>query len=206
LYEEVVISLEHSNEIDQDLMRRFRSGDEEAFQSLFNCYAPPVINFAYRFLHSQAEAEDLAQEVFLRVYKGRERYDDNRPFKPWLFAIASRLISNHLRNTKRHHQVSLDYTPAEDEAPLASIIPEKSLRPDQQIDQQEKVRAVQAALDGLPENQRTAVLLARFEEMSYEDIAEVMGVSITAVKSLLFRAKQTLKDTLSAFVSEGKRL
>ena len=187
-------------------MRRFRSGDEEAFQFLFNHYAPPVINFAYRFLHSQAEAEDLAQEVFLRVYKGRERYDERRPFKPWLFAIASRLISNRLRDAKRHPQTPLETSLQDDEASLTLPIPEKNLRPDQEMDQKEKVKAVQDALKALPENQRAAVLLARYEEMSYEGIAQVMGTSVIAVKSLLFRAKQTLKQALSSYITPERPL
>lgn len=191
-------------EPDQELMRRFRNGEQEAFQVLFNRYASPVINFAYRFLHSQAEAEDLAQEVFLRVYRGRERYDERKPFKPWLYAITSRLISNRLRDIRRHPQIPLEVRQEEDGTTQMLPIPETDLRPDQQVDRQEKTKMIRRALDALPENQRTAVLLARFEEMSYEEIAQVMDVSVMAVKSLLFRAKQALKEALFPYISEDQ--
>jgi RNA polymerase sigma-70 factor (ECF subfamily) len=185
-------------------MSRFQGGDEEAFQDLFNRYAPRVINFACRFLHSQAEAEDIAQEVFLRVYKGRERFDGAKPFRPWLFAITSRLISNRLRDNKRHPHIPLEPVTNEDETAAILPIPETALRPDQVMDQQEKIQAVQAALRALPENQRTVVLLARFEEMSYDEIAQATDLSVASVKSLLFRAKQTLKQVLIPYLRHKK--
>jgi RNA polymerase sigma-70 factor (ECF subfamily) len=204
VYEENFISPDQFIEDDQDLMRRFQGGEEEAFQDLFNRYAPRVINFAYRFLHSQAEAEDIAQEVFLRVYKGRERFDRAKPFKPWLFAITSRLISNRLRDAKRHPNITLEPVTKEDETPSMLPIPETALRPDQEMDRQEKVQAVQAALLTLPESQRVVVLLARFEEMSYDEIAQATDMSVASVKSLLFRAKQALKQALIPFLPREK--
>lgn len=200
--EEFIISTEDSNEINQDLMQRFGRGDEEAFQILFNAYAGRVINFAFRFLRSQAEAEDLAQDVFLRVYKSRERYDARLPFKPWLFAIASRLISNRLRDAKRHPHMTMESNSQDDEPHKDRAFTDPALTPEESAIRKADAVAVQLALDKLPENQRMAVLLARFEEMSYEDIAQSMDTSVASVKSLLFRARLALKTTLTAYVDQ----
>lgn len=191
---------------DEEFMRRFQSGDEQAFRLLFDRYASHLINFAYRMLTSRDEAEDLTQEVLLRVYRAKDHYDPSRPLRPWIFAIASRLISNRLRDRKLHSQVSLDFKPDEDhDAILASDLPDRASPPsDEILERQRLVQQVQKALAELPENQRTAVLLARFEEMPYEEIAVAMGNSVSSVKSLLFRARQTLKTILTAYVQEAR--
>lgn len=162
---------------------------------LFDRYASRLINFAYRFLHSQSEAEDLAQEVFLRVYRGKDRYDDRRPFKPWLFSIAGRLLSNRLRDIKRHRESALDATNDEGQS-LVDILKDKGPSQEEAIVKADQIRRVQSALDSLPEGQRVAILLARFEEMSLEDIGETMNLSLSAVKSVLFRARERLKVLL----------
>lgn len=188
-------------ETDESLMRRFQSGEEEVFQTLFNRHASHLINFAYRFLRSQSESEDIAQEVLLRIYRGKDRYNPKRPFRPWFFSIAARLISNRLRDRKRHPQTPLDPIASEEtQPPPIQALPDRSVSsPEEALDQQEKVQAVQKALDALPEDQCKAVLLARFEDMSYEEIAQTMEISVSAVKSLLFRAKQSLKRSLAAY-------
>jgi RNA polymerase sigma-70 factor, ECF subfamily len=179
-------------------MGRFQGGDEEGFQTLFDRYAAHLINFAHRSLNSREESEDVAQEVLLRVYRSKDRFDASRPFRPWVFSMAVRLIYNRLRDRKRHPGFSLDQKPDEDRP--GPELPDQSPLPSESLEKQHLAREVRKALDGLPENQRTAVLLARFEEMSYTQIAEAMGVSVTAVKSLLFRAKQTLKSSLASHV------
>jgi RNA polymerase sigma-70 factor, ECF subfamily len=191
---------------DEELMRRFQSGEDEAFRVLFDRYASHLINFAYRLLSSRDESEDIAQEVLLRVYKGKDRYDPSRPFRPWIFSIASRLISNRLRDRKRHPQVSLNFKPDEDHHDIPTIdLADKSSHPTEEIlEKQQLAQHVQKALADLPENQRTAVLLARFEEMPYEEIAATMGSSVSSVKSLLFRARQTLKAVLTPCVREER--
>lgn len=186
-------------ESDESLMRRFQAGDEESFRVLFDRYASRVVNFIHRFLHDREASEDVAQEIFLRVYRAKERYDSSRPFRSWIFSIAARLASNWLRDKKRHPQHSLDGRPDDDgdsraltqtlrdtSSPLEAAMEERS----------RKAQAVQECLAALPESQRTAVLLSRFEEMSYEEIAQAMDLSVASVKSLLFRARQTLKITL----------
>lgn len=188
---------------DEALMRRYLAGDEGAFTVLLDRYAPHIINFAHRFLHSREESEDIAQEVLLRIYRGKERYDPSRPFRPWIFSIASRLVSNRLRDRKRHSQVSLDLTRQDcpDEIPAMDIPDKSSPLPEEILQKQRLAEDVQKALEILPENQRTAVLLARFEEMSYEEIAQTMGSTVSAVKSSLFRARQALKTSLAPYVT-----
>jgi RNA polymerase sigma-70 factor (ECF subfamily) len=193
-----VKSLTGQEETDESLMRRFQAGDGEAFDVLFDRYSARLINFAHRFLRSKEESEDAAQEVLLRVHGAKDRYDPSRPFRPWLFSIAARLASNRLRHRKRHPFLSIFFRDEVDvDSPLSVDPPDRPLdRPEQTAETTRLAEAVRSSLDKLPESQRTAVVLARFEEMSYEDIAQVMHLSVPSVKSLLFRARQTLKNEL----------
>lgn len=176
-------------------MRRFLAGDEGAFKALFDRYTPVLINFAYRFLGSRAEAEDLAQDVFIRIYRQKERYDPSRRFRPWMFSIGVRLALNRRRDRKRHAE-----TPLEDS--LAALVPDtRSPLPEETFRKHELNQVVRKALAALPENQRAAVLLGRYERMTYEEIAKAMGCSVAAVKSLLFRAKQILKRELASYAA-----
>jgi RNA polymerase sigma-70 factor (ECF subfamily) len=188
---------------DELLMERFQSGDAQAFQSVFDRYSSHIINFTYRFLKSREESEDIAQEVFVRVYNQKDRYDASRPFRPWLFSIAMRLTLNRLRDRKRHATFSVDEEKDGDDPKVFSELPDKALvNPPQILERQMTVQKVQEALHALPENQRIAVVLARFEGMSHEEISQVMDISVVAVKSLLFRARQTLKTKLSSYVEK----
>ena len=189
---------------DESLMRDVASGSQDAFEMIFDRYSVRIINFAYRFLASREEAEDIAQEVFLRIYKAREKYNPARPFKPWLFSITSRLISNQRRMKKRHPQESLDWTFENLEGNLQETIlsENKTHLPDEVIQKQQLISTVQEALRKLPEDQRKAVIFARYEEMSYEEIADTIGVSVSAVKSLLFRARASLKVSLGSQIEK----
>ncbi|MBI4369076.1 MAG: sigma-70 family RNA polymerase sigma factor [Elusimicrobia bacterium] len=180
-------------------MRRFQTGDEEAFRVLFDRYANHLVNFIYRFLRSQEESEDVAQEALLRIYRSKDHYDPVRSFRPWLFSIVSRLCSNYLRDRRRHPQISLDQSVShgsDDPRPL-QIADSALPLPQDALEKHDIAMAAMRALNDLPENQRTAVILRRFEALSYEEIAQAMGISMAAVKSLLFRARQTLKETLA---------
>lgn len=193
---------------DEQLMREFQSGQAEAFQDLFGRYSKFIINFSYRFLNSKEAAEDVAQEVLLRIYKGRDRFNPSRPFRPWIFSIAARLCSNKLRDLKRKPTASLDFKRDEDQdhASLIDVVPEKSsLSPDASLEKKEAILAVTKALATLPETQRTAVLLAKYEEMSYDEIATVLNTSTPSVKSLLFRAREALKILLEPYVQEKSK-
>ncbi len=179
---------------DEELMRRFQAGDEAAFRTLFDRYAARLVGFASRLLRDRDEAEDLAQEVLLRVYRGSAPYDPRRPFKAWVFTTAARLGYNRLRDRRRRPGVSIDTGGAEggrielaDPAGSAEIPVEK----------RERAAAVDKALASLPDDQRTAVLLARFEELSYEEISKALGTTLPAVKSLLYRARIALASRLA---------
>ncbi|MBI4669916.1 MAG: sigma-70 family RNA polymerase sigma factor [Elusimicrobia bacterium] len=187
-------------ESDESLMRRFQAGDEDAFAALFDRYAAHLVNFAWRFLGNQNESEDLAQEALLRVYKSKSRYDPSRPFKPWIFSIAARIVSNSLRSKRRHPLLSLDQPPQANSGDTILNSAELSIVSSEfaeAFERNEAVEAVKKAIADLPQDQRIAVSLARFEDMSYEEIAEAMDTTLPAVKSLLFRARQNLKKFLS---------
>lgn len=192
-----------TTETEEILMARFQAGEENAFVTLFDMYSKRLINFAYRFLFSQEESEDVAQQVLLAVYQKKERYDPGRPFRPWLFTIASRIVSNRLRDKKRHPRVSLDYQTEDEEG--SGMVERSELIEKREVadscEKNELVNVVCRALEKLPENQRLVVTLARYEEMSHQDIARVMKISLPAVESLLFRARQSLKTFLSPYIN-----
>ena len=188
-------------------MARFQAGEEDAFVTLFDLYAKRLINFSHRFLFSQEESEDVAQQVLLAVYEKKERYEPSRPFRPWLFAIAAHAVSNRLRDRKRHPRVSLDYNNENADGNGSANLPEliDHDRTENSCEKKEVVELVRRALERLPENQRLAVTLAKFEEMPYQDIAGVMKVSLSAVESLLFRARQSLKASLSPYINTPQK-
>lgn len=191
-----------NNTTDEELMRRFQEGDETAFHRIFDAYALHLVNFAYRFCRSREPAEDIAQETLIRVYKNRHRYESTRPFRPWLFSIAVRLISNKLREWKRHPHRSLDADPEEGgDSPeiriAASTISAEN--PEPALESVLLVRLVNEKLDQLPDNQRIAITLLRFHALSYEEIAKTMELTVPAVKSLLFRARTKLLSDLSEY-------
>jgi RNA polymerase sigma-70 factor (ECF subfamily) len=191
-------SLKDGCDSDESLMILFQQGDGDAFHPLFERYCARIINFAYRFLNSREEAEDITQDVFLRIYGKKLSYDSKSLFRPWLYSIVSHLISNKLRDKKRHPHQSLDWTTSSEDGDgfSADSLEISSLKESDSPEKVEIIRSVQSAIQGLPENQRTAVILARFESMPYEEIASAMGISLSSVTSLLFRARQTLKKAL----------
>ncbi len=184
-------------ESDESLMSRYQQGDEGAFRCIFERYTIPLIHFAYRFIGSQTEAEDVAQEVFMRVYRHKDRYDARRPFRSWIFSITARLSANKVRDRKTHRESSLDVDGDEvKSSPATGLTEESHTQPERLYQSQVQTVEILRALQELPESQKTALLLCRFEEMSYDDISRVMGASVQAVKSLIFRGTQTLLKRL----------
>jgi RNA polymerase sigma-70 factor, ECF subfamily len=191
-------------EPDAALMLRVKQGDHAAFAELVNKYKQPVMNLAYRMLRDATEAEDLAQNVFIQVYKSANRYHVSSKFSTWLFTIARNLCLNEIRRRSRHPADSLDAPRTEHEDQPAQQFEDKSATPPpQQLLHGELEEKVEAALAGLPESQRTALLLCRQEELSYEEIAKVLGCSLSATKSLIHRGREAVKERLKTYLRSG---
>jgi RNA polymerase sigma-70 factor (ECF subfamily) len=196
-----------SSNLDPDaaLMLRVKQGDTAAFTELVEKYKQPVMNLAYRTVRDMTEAEDLAQNVFVQVYKSAARYKSTAKFSTWLFTIARNLCLNEIRRRSRHPAESLDAThPEQDDQPLQQYEDKKTFSPPESLLQGELAQQIDRALADLPENQRSAILLCRQDELSYEEIAEALGCSVSATKSLIHRGRETLKERLKAYLRTGE--
>jgi RNA polymerase sigma-70 factor (ECF subfamily) len=186
---------------DADVMLRVKAGDQSAFEYLVQKYRRPMVSFMYRMARNSAIAEDLAQEVFLRVYRSRETYEPSAKFSTWLYRIATNLAVNHARDTRHERpevQVSLD-EPAEESGTTLEL-PDASLNVEQQMVRRERLLAIRKKIEALPEQQRLAVLMHKYQQMDYKQIADVLKKSESATKSLLFRAYETLREQLREFI------
>src|ERR1700675_1196677 len=198
---------------DVQLMLDVKAGDEASFNLLLQKYRTPLVNFLYRMVRNAGTAEDLAQEVFLRVYRARKQYSPSAKFTTWLFRIATNLALNSVRDNRyKRMQVSLDAPAEEDEAPIQ--LPAREMRIDEHMVERDRAQIIRRAVAALPEKQRVAVLLHKYEEMDYGEIAKILECSESALKSLLFRAYETLRVELAPLVTqpvapragEGRRL
>jgi len=186
---------------DVQLMLRAQQGDDEAFAQLVAAYQDRLVGIFTHIVANRETAEDLAQDVFMRVYRARDTYKPAARFSTWLFRIANNLASNARRNAGRRKEVPLSIR---DSGPLGprpqeKLIADKSaLLPTRQLARRELCETVRAALDELNDRQRMALLLHKFEGMSYDDIAVTMEMSNSAVKSLLSRARENLREKLDA--------
>ena len=186
-------------ERDAELMLRVREGDTQSFAVLLEKYRGPVIHFLQRMILNQAVAEELAQEVFLRVYRSRANYEPKAKFTTWLFRIASHLALNHIRDGRHErNQESLDEEISEGMGrQVASVGPTV----EQCLVRESKFVEIRRAIQNLPAKQRAAVLMHKYEEMDYSQIAAVLECSESAVKSLLFRAYDGLRAKLAHMAS-----
>jgi RNA polymerase sigma-70 factor (ECF subfamily) len=190
---------------DAALMLRVKRGDRAAFAELVEKFKQPLFNFIYRTLRDETESEDVAQNVFLQVYKSRDRYERTAKFSTWLFTIARNLCLNEIRRRTRHPAESLEEAHAEhDDLPQRQYEDKKIFPPTDQALHGELAQKIEAALAELPENQRTAILLCRQDELSYEEIAEVLGTTLSATKSLIHRGRETLKEKLKPYLQSGE--
>ena len=184
-------------ELDRDaqLMLRVREGDTTSFTILLERHRTPVIHFLYRMVQNQPVAEELAQEVFLRVYRSRETYEATAKFATWLFRIATHLALNSIRDSRNERgQQSLDEEVSEG---MVRQVADRKPTIEQNMVAQSKLEEVRRAIELLPEKQRAAVLMHKYEELEYTQIAAVLECSESAVKSLLFRAYETLRARLA---------
>ena len=188
---------------DAEIMLRVREGDDVGFNFLIEKYRKPIINFMYRMVHNQAVAEELAQEVFLRVYRSRQTYRAEAKFTTWLYRIATNLGVNHARDTKHERSAQTIYLDQPD-AETGTTPDVADMHPDveEEMLKDERMRAIRKHVMALPERQRTAVLMHKYQGLDYKEIGAVLRLSESATKSLLFRAYQTLREKLKGFVEQ----
>ena len=190
---------------DAVLMTRVKQGDREAFAQLVEKYRQPVMNLVFRTLRDPSEAEDLAQQVFVQVFKSAARYEVSARFTTWLFTITRNLCLNEIRRRSRHPADSLDETVAgDDDQPLRQPADVRAAAAPETLLREELFAKVEEAIAALPEAQRTAILLCRHEDVSYEEIAQVLGVSVSATKSLIHRGREALKARLKPYLQTGE--
>jgi RNA polymerase sigma-70 factor (ECF subfamily) len=189
---------------DVQLMLDVKAGDEQSFALLLHRYRTPLVNFLYRMVRNREQAEDLAQEVFIRVYRARADYVPSAKLTTWLFRIATNLALNSVRDTRHQRmEVSLDapVTVSEegDERPLD--VAEKNPNIEEHLVQEAQRDMIRHAIDKLPEKQRAAVLLHKYQDLDYGEISKILSCSESALKSLLFRAYETLRVELAPLVA-----
>jgi RNA polymerase sigma-70 factor (ECF subfamily) len=187
---------------DLDLMLRVRQGDASSFDELLRRYRAPLVKYFCRLVHDQALAEDLAQEVFLRVYNARHRYRPDARFTTWLYRIATNLALNALRDAKDRQRQNINNSGEDGETSFEFVDTRASV--EQELIETDRGRMIREAIESLPENQRAAVILHKYQDVDYRQIAKVLKVSESAVKSLLFRAYETLRVRLEPLVREGQ--
>ncbi len=189
---------------DAALMLRVKRGDRAAFAELVEKYKQPLFNFIFRTLRDETETEDVAQNTFLQVWKARARYQRTAKFSTWLFTIARNLCLNEIRRRSRHRADSIEEAHAEHEdLPRQQFEDKTHVAAPEKMLHGELAAKIEQALAELPENQRTAILLCRQDEMSYEEIADVLDCSLSATKSLIFRGREVLKEKLKRYLQTG---
>jgi RNA polymerase sigma-70 factor (ECF subfamily) len=175
-----------------ELILKFKQGDKFAFRQLVEKYQDSVINTGYRFLRNKEEAEEVAQEVFLKVYLSANTYQPKTKFSTWLFKIVVNSCLNKLRDKKKFSLSQLD----------EDLHASSENQPDKSLEQEELRMLVRNAVDSLPENQRTVILLNQYENFSYQDMARILDCSVSAIESRLFRAKESLRTKLSQYIKK----
>lgn len=186
---------------DSEIMLAVAAGDEAGFNHLVQKYHRPIVHFLYRMVHSEAIAEELAQETFLRVYRSRTSYRAEAKFSTWLYRIATNLAANHARDSKGEREsprVELDAPDAE--TGTTPDVADATPSVERQLLRSERMAAIRREVDRLPERQRMAVLMHKYQELDYRQIGEVLQLSESATKSLLFRAYRTLRESLREYI------
>ena len=184
---------------DAELMQRTAAGDERAFEELIERYQMLVIGTIAKMLADASTAEDLAQQVFIRVWQAAPRYTASAKFTTWLMTITRNLVFNETRRRGRARLIPLEH---EDGTPR-EIHDVRSAEPGHKLQEKEMQNAIEVAIASLPEQQRLALILRRYEEMAYEEIAAVLETTVPSVKSLLFRAREELRSKLARFLGES---
>ena len=186
---------------DAEIMLRVKAGDEAAFDYLVQKYRRAMVGFMYRMVRNSAAAEDLAQDVFLRVYRSRQSYAADAKFTTWLYRIATNLAVNHARDT-RHERAEVRVSLDEPDATTGTLpeLTDETPSVEEKILRRERMAAIKSHVQALPERQRVAVVMHKYQGMDYRQIAAVLHLSESATKSLLFRAYETLREKLKEFI------
>ena len=186
---------------DADIMLRAGAGDDSAFEYLVDKFRRPIVSFMYRMTHNQAVAEELAQEVFLRVYRSRSSYQAEAKFTTWLYRIATNLAVNHARDTRSERTApSVNLDEPDPETGTTPDVADATPTVEAEILREERMAAIRKHVMALPERQRMAVLMHKYQGLDYKEIGKVLKLSESATKSLLFRAYETLRERLKEFV------
>ena len=186
---------------DAEVMLRVKAGDQAAFNYLVQKYRRPLVGFMYRMARNAAAAEDLAQEVFMRVYRSRQTYEPSAKFATWLYRIATNLAVNYARDTRHERpEVTVSLDEPDEETGATVEVPDGTLTAEQAMVRRERLLAIRRKVEALPERQRLAVVMHKYQQMDYKQIAEVLKLSESATKSLLFRAYETLREQLKEFI------
>jgi RNA polymerase sigma-70 factor, ECF subfamily len=186
---------------DAEVMLRVKAGDQSAFDYLVQKYRRPLVSFMYRMARNTAAAEDLAQEVFLRVYRSRQTYEASAKFTTWLYRIATNLAVNHARDTRHERpEVTVSLDEPDEETGTTPDVADGTITAEEALVRRERMAAIRSKVELLPERQKLAVIMHKYQQMDYKQIAEVLKLSESATKSLLFRAYETLREQLKEFV------
>jgi len=183
----------------EDLMARIAKGGDDAFEILVNRHQTSVLNLIYRFIGDRTQAKDLAQEVFLRVWQAARGYEPKAKFTTWLYRITANLCFNELKSARRRRWFPFHRSDGDSENAIEETFSDSSPSPEDLLLAKERNRQLSEALQSLPDNQRMALILRRYDDLSYGEIARILNCSISAVESLLVRAKTTLQKKLTIY-------
>ena len=186
---------------DAEVMLRVKAGDQPAFDYLVQKYRRPLVSFMYRMARNAAVAEDLAQEVFLRVYRSRASYEASAKFTTWHYRIATNLAVNHARDTRHERpEVTVSLDEPDEATGMTMDLADGEMTAEQAMVRRERLTGIRRKIEALPERQRLAVVMHKYQQMDYRQIAEALELSESATKSLLFRAYETLREQLKEFI------
>jgi RNA polymerase sigma-70 factor (ECF subfamily) len=183
----------------EELMVRIAEGDEDAFEILVNRHQTSVLNLIYRFIGDRTQAKDLAQEVFIRVWRAAKNYEPKAKFTTWIYRITANLCFNELKSARSKKWFSFNRSDEDGGHAFEETLADSAPSAEDILLQKERSRQISDALQSLPENQRMALILKRYDGLSYQEIAQVIDCSVSAVESLLVRAKRTLQEKLKIY-------
>lgn len=192
-----------SDDRDAADMVRLKAGHDSALNDLMERHAAKLYGFLVRSLQNEDDASDTAQEVFVRVYQNRLRFDEKQRFTTWLYAIASNLVKDRYRWRSRHPQISMDAESPEGESSIREHLPDEKPMPSDAAERQERAETIRKAISSLPEDLRTPLILAEYEEKSQAEIAAILACSVKAVETRIYRARQRLRKELAGLLEEG---